>query len=74
MARIQRQGKRYQENFGVTAYGGWNDAVAAAKEWVEKMRTKLPPAITSKDKLTSRKSSGIVGVHLHRQVVGSSIR
>jgi hypothetical protein len=73
MARIQRQGKRYQANFTLKEYGGWKAARAAAESWVGKLARNLPPRRTPKGGMTSRNTSGVVGVHRHRQIVRKRI-
>jgi hypothetical protein len=69
MARIQRQGDRRQKNFTLEEYGTWKAAEAVAARWVRRQIKALPPAVSSKNRLTWRNSSGVVGVHLYRQVI-----
>lgn len=62
MARISRNGEKYQENFTLRKYKTWKAAEAAADKWVKKMKKELPPAAPRKDRMTKRNSSGVVGV------------
>lgn len=62
MARISRNGEKYQENFTLKQYGTWKAAEAAAVQWVSKMKQSLPPSAPRKNRMTKRNSSGIVGV------------
>jgi hypothetical protein len=73
MARIQRQGKSYQANFTLKQHGNWKAAMTAAGSWVNNLARNLPPRLTSRGGMTSRNKSGVVGVHLHRQVVSKRI-
>lgn len=62
MARLMRKGVNYQENFTLREYGSWKKAEAAAKKWVAKMKEQLPAPETSRDKVSKRNQSGVVGV------------
>jgi len=62
MARISRNGEKYQENFTLKKYKTWKAAELAAAKWVAKMRKELPPPAGRKNRMTKRNSSGIVGV------------
>ena len=62
MARISRNGEKYQENFTLRKYKTWKAAEAAATKWVKKMKKTLPEPAARKDRMTKRNSSGIVGV------------
>ena len=64
MARINRQKTRYQANFTLRQYGTWERANRAARKWVKEMLPTLPEPMSSKDRKTSRNTSGIVGVRL----------
>ncbi|HSD36212.1 MAG TPA: hypothetical protein VLC92_01820 [Rhodocyclaceae bacterium] len=64
MARINRQKVRYQANFTLAQYGTWDKANRAARKWVKEILPTLPEAMSSKDRKTSRNTSGIVGVRL----------
>jgi hypothetical protein len=64
MARINRQKVRYQANFTLAQYGTWDRANRAARKWVKEILPTLPEAMSSKDRKTSRNTSGIVGVRL----------
>ncbi len=63
MARIQRQNKREHQNFSLKDFGTWEAAEAAAQKWVSKILPSLPEKIPSKDRMTSRNHSGVVGVY-----------
>lgn len=65
MARVMRQTKLYQANFSLKKYGTWAKATRAAKQWLKRTLPSLPPKIesSSKDRMTSRNHSGVVGVH-----------
>ena len=62
MARISRNGKKYQENFTLKEHKTWKAAEAAAEKWVAKMKKTLPPPAPRKNRMTKRNSSGVVGV------------
>src|ERR1700682_3447086 len=62
-ARIQRQKLRLQANFGLSKYKTWARAERAAKSWLRRKLPTLPTAISSKDRMTRRNTSGVVGVH-----------
>jgi hypothetical protein len=68
MARIRRQRQLHQANFTLREYGSWAAAKVAAAKWVNNLARNLPPPLTSKDCLTSRNQSGVVGVFRHREV------
>lgn len=68
MARIMRQNQKYQKNFTLNEYKSWTKAEREAKKWVKEMLEKLPDRATSKGKLTSRNTSGVVGVRLVNSV------
>jgi hypothetical protein len=68
MARIRRQRQLHQANFTLREYGNWKAARAAAAKWVSNLARNLPPPLTSKDCLTTRNKSGVVGVYRHREV------
>lgn len=62
MARISRNGEKYQENFTLRQYRTWKAAEAAADKWVKKMKKELPAPTPRKNRMTKRNSSGVVGV------------
>jgi len=63
MARIMREGKKYQKNFPAKKCGGWRKAKALALEWVVEMKKILPEKPQSTfDKMSSKNTSGVVGV------------
>lgn len=64
MARITRQRVLHQANFTLRQYGSWRKAQAAAKIWVERSLHELPDPIARKNLMTSRNTSGVVGVRL----------
>jgi len=65
MARVMRQTRLYQANFSLKKYGTWSKATRAARQWLNKTLPTLPPKVesSSKDRMTSRNHSGVVGVH-----------
>lgn len=70
MARIMRKAKLHQKNFTLKQFGTWEAAEAAAKEWVQSQLLVLPPIEkNSKDRMTSRNHSGVVGVNLARHFI-----
>jgi hypothetical protein len=73
MARVQRQGKRYQANFTLHEYGDWKAALAAGQNWVDSIIKNLPPPASRKGTLTPRNKSGVVGVYLHRQTLTKKV-
>lgn len=68
MVRICRDGVRQQKFFGDRAYGGKTKSLAVAKECYADWLAKAPPIKSTRDQLTSRNSSGVVGVHLVRNL------
>ena len=62
MARLMRNGEKYQKNFTLSKYETWEKAERAARRWVNKTQRELPPPGTTRGKMTHRNSSGIVGV------------
>ncbi len=62
MARISRNGEKYQENFTLREYRTWKAAEAAADKWVRKMKQELPPQKPAKGRMSKRNESGVVGV------------
>ena len=70
MARIMRKAELHQKNFTLKQFGTWEAAEVAAKEWRDAQLEVLPPIErNSKDRMTSRNHSGVVGVHLGRHVL-----
>ncbi|MEC5384630.1 hypothetical protein VVD49_02790 [Uliginosibacterium sp. H3] len=64
MARINRQKTRYQANFTLARYGTWEKANRAARKWVKEILPTLPEPMSSRDRKTTRNTSGVVGVRL----------
>jgi hypothetical protein len=64
MARITRRKKLYAKNFSLVEYGSWAKAEAAAARWVARTKSQLPAALVPKNRLTTRNTSGVVGVSL----------
>ena len=62
MARVMRHKKLHQKNFSLKECGTWPKAMRAAKRWLRETLPTLPPKLPSKDRMTSRNHSGIVGV------------
>lgn len=69
LARIQRQRERSQKHFPLWKYRTWRRAERAAEDWLRRFIPNLPPAISSKDRMTRRNTSGVVGVHPAPQVI-----
>lgn len=63
MARIQRDGRLYQQNFSLHRYGSWETAAKAAEEWLAELITRLPEPSGAQTRLSARNRSGIIGVH-----------
>ena len=63
MARVMRQRKMHQRNFALKEFGTWAKANRAAKLWIKETLPTLPPKIVSKNLMTRRNHSGVVGVH-----------
>ena len=63
MARVMRHKKMHQENFSLRVYGTWPKATRAAKHWLKETLPTLPPKLASKDRMTKRNHSGVVGVN-----------
>lgn len=65
MVRIARSGNRVHQYFSDSKFGGKRKALAAAKTAYEELLEELGPAENStRDKLTSRNTTGVVGVHV----------
>jgi len=63
MARIMREGKKYQKNFAAKKNGGWGKAKKLALEWVAEIKKELPEnPSTTFGKMSSKNTSGVVGV------------
>lgn len=69
MARIMRDGVMHQQNFSLKEFGSWPKAEAAAQQWISELKATLPEAQPNAvDRMSSRNSSGIVGVRLAKNV------
>jgi hypothetical protein len=68
-ARIQRQLTRLQANFSLKKYKTWPRAERAARSWIQGTLPTLPAAISSKNRMTRRNTSGVVGVHPHYHII-----
>lgn len=65
MVRIARSGNRVHQYFSDSKHGGKRKALAAAKAAYANLLEEMGPAENStRDKLTSRNTTGIVGVHV----------
>ncbi len=65
MVRIARSGNRVHQYFSDSKYGGKRKALAAAKAAYADLLEEMGPAENStRDKLTSRNTTGVVGVHV----------
>ena len=69
LARIQRQRQRPQKHFPIWKYKTWRRAERAAENWLRKFVPTLPPPIISKNRMTRRNTSGVVGVHPHYHTI-----
>ncbi len=63
MARVVRQKKMHRRDFSLREYGSWKKAMRAARQWLGKILAKLPPRTYSRDVMTRRNQSGMVGIH-----------
>jgi hypothetical protein len=63
MARVQRLRVRLQQNFSLKKHGSWEGAEAAGRAWIESVLPTLPAIVTTKNRLSPRNHSGVVGVH-----------
>jgi hypothetical protein len=68
LVRIKRGETRLSKFFSDSTYNGKAKSMKAAKECYEKWVSELPPPDTSAGKLTSRNTSGVVGVHYSHDV------
>lgn len=65
LVRISRGGHRTNKYYADATYGGKRKALAAAKEAHARLEEELGPIESStKDRLTNRNSTGVVGVHV----------
>lgn len=62
MARVMRHKKMHQKNFSLNEFETWPKAMRAAELWLREILPTLPPKLPSKDRITRRNHSGIVGV------------
>ena len=73
MVRTCRKGKKTNDFFSDSKYGGKRKALAAAKQKYEELQIKLGPAKhATLNKITARNTSGHVGVHLDHTVRNES--
>jgi hypothetical protein len=68
MVRLTRQGERQQMFFNDKTHGGKAKSLKAAKAKYDEWVAAAPPIATTKGVRTRRNSSGVVGVHLVRNV------
>jgi len=68
MVRLRRAEVRNQKFFGDRTYGGKAKALKAAKDCYEEWLAAAPPIKTTRGQVTARNSSGVVGVHLVRNL------
>lgn len=71
-ARVTRSRQLFSENFPLTQHKSWERAERAARRWLKEIQPQLPDAIPGKGRLTSRNSSGVVGVQLRSRKLGGS--
>ena len=65
----------YQKNFSKKKYGGWVKAQKAAKEWRDEQLKILPPKMMNEvGRMTSKNTSGVVGVALSVATFESKIQ
>lgn len=62
-ARVMRETKLHSQYFTLKEYGSWEDAERAGKRWLRELLPTLPPKMSSKDRMTRRNHSGVVGVY-----------
>ena len=67
-ARVTRAGQLHAKNFGLVEYKTWTVAEKAARAWLRRIKPSLPDAIPEKGRMTTRNSSGVVGVQLKHSV------
>lgn len=67
-ARVMRAGVMHSKNFGLATYKTFPAAEKAAAAWVKKLKASLPDPIPEKGRMTTRNSSGIVGVQMTQSV------
>lgn len=63
MVRISRDGVHFNEFFSDKNYKGKRKALAAARARYQELKDSLPEPQTTRNVITSRNSSGVVGVH-----------
>jgi hypothetical protein len=69
MGRVSRQKRRFKRDFYIKDYSGsWEAARKAARRWEKAMEKSLPPKIPTKGLMTTRNRSGVVGVHLKKEI------
>ncbi|EMI53598.1 hypothetical protein [Rhodopirellula sallentina] len=65
MVRISRNGNRVNKYFSDSKFGGKRKAFVAAKEAYQDLLEEMgPPENSTRNRLTSRNSTGVVGVHV----------
>ncbi|MFG0290965.1 MAG: pathogenesis-related transcriptional factor and ERF protein [Rhodopirellula sp. JB044] len=65
MVRISRNGNRVNKYFSDSKFGGKRKAFVAAKEAYQELLEEMgPPENSTRNRLTSRNSTGVVGVHV----------
>ncbi len=64
MVRVSRQGVKHHQFFSDSKFGGKRKAQAAALAKHQELCDTLPAPSTSKDRLTARNQTGIVGVYV----------
>ena len=63
MARVMRECKLHSEYFPLKEHGSWEKAESVARKWIRDLLPTLPAKLSSKNRMTSRNKSGVVGVH-----------
>lgn len=62
MARLSRDGVKYQKNFGLKEYRSWAQAEKAAVNWLEKAKKRLGKPRKNTGRMNKRNTSGFVGI------------
>ena len=68
MVRITREGNRKQKFFNDKSYGSKAKSLTEAKKQYQEWLVEVGPVLGSRDRKTARNSTGVVGVHVVRNV------
>ena len=69
MARVMRHRKSYKKDFYFSDYPTRFAAIRAAKLWLKKISPTLPPPKSTKNIMTRRNTSGVVGVYFSKHTI-----